>query len=230
MRDIGKNIRDLREQKRLTQDQLAEQLFVTRQTVSNYETGRSRPDVDMLLHIAAALETDVNTILYGIPVPEGRKKDRRRLCWGFVLSAVLAVSAILCYCLSTLLGPRYNLYSLSFARIAILPLGYLIWGWTTLQLTGFLLGRQIPVTPWMKCVRRIILAVLAICLLWAVAFIGWCAYVTILSLTSSSVSESFDFLTPLTQLFTLIHATHLSPLFLLPGAALWMLGFPSRTA
>ena len=42
MRDIGKNIRDLRQQKHLTQEELAEQLFVTRQTVSNYENGRTR--------------------------------------------------------------------------------------------------------------------------------------------------------------------------------------------
>ena len=61
MRDIGKNIRYLRESKGLTQDQLAEKLFVTRQTVSNYETGRTRPDVDMIVSIANVLETDANT-------------------------------------------------------------------------------------------------------------------------------------------------------------------------
>ena len=48
MRDIGKNIRALRTRRGLSQDQLAEALHVTRQTVSNYETGRSRPDVEML--------------------------------------------------------------------------------------------------------------------------------------------------------------------------------------
>jgi len=41
MRDIGKNIRDLRSKRNMTQDELAEKLFVTRQTVSNYETGVS---------------------------------------------------------------------------------------------------------------------------------------------------------------------------------------------
>ena len=34
MRDIGKNIKDLRMRKNMTQDELAEKLFVTRQTVS----------------------------------------------------------------------------------------------------------------------------------------------------------------------------------------------------
>lgn len=41
MRDIGKNIREIRQRKNLTQDQLAQRLFVTRQTISNYETGDS---------------------------------------------------------------------------------------------------------------------------------------------------------------------------------------------
>ena len=73
MRDIGKNIRDLRQQKHLTQEELAERLFVTRQTVSNYENGRTRPDVDQILRLAEIFDTDANAVLYGPPVPEGRK-------------------------------------------------------------------------------------------------------------------------------------------------------------
>lgn len=41
MANVGKNIRRLRTQKHMTQDELAEKLFVSRQTVSNYETGDS---------------------------------------------------------------------------------------------------------------------------------------------------------------------------------------------
>lgn len=41
MNEIGKNIRFLRQQRKMSQDQLAEALHVTRQTVSNYETGVS---------------------------------------------------------------------------------------------------------------------------------------------------------------------------------------------
>ena len=60
MRDIGKNIRDLRQQKHLTQEELAEQLFVTRQTVSNSENGRTRPEVDQILRLAEIFDTDAN--------------------------------------------------------------------------------------------------------------------------------------------------------------------------
>ena len=44
MRDIGANIRRARTRRRLTQDDLAQTVHTTRQTISNYETGRSRPD------------------------------------------------------------------------------------------------------------------------------------------------------------------------------------------
>ena len=39
---IGSNIKKLRTGKKLTQDQLAEKLYVTRQTMSNWERGVSQ--------------------------------------------------------------------------------------------------------------------------------------------------------------------------------------------
>lgn len=75
MRDIGKNIKTIRTQKSMTQDELAEKLFVIRQSVSNYETGRSRPDVQMLMKIAEALEVDMQELLYE-PVSAGERKKR----------------------------------------------------------------------------------------------------------------------------------------------------------
>lgn len=41
MANIGKNIRNMRNKNRMTQNELGEKLFVSRQTVSNYETGVS---------------------------------------------------------------------------------------------------------------------------------------------------------------------------------------------
>lgn len=65
MRDIGKNIKSARQHKNMTQDELAEKIYTTRQTVSNYETGKSRPDVEMLVTIADVLEMDVSELIYG---------------------------------------------------------------------------------------------------------------------------------------------------------------------
>lgn len=96
MRDIGKNIRDLRESKNLTQDQLAEKLFVTRQTVSNYETGKTRPDVDMILRIAQVLGTDANCVFYGMPENENRRRELIKAAVT-ALVAIAAVAALLLF-------------------------------------------------------------------------------------------------------------------------------------
>lgn len=55
MANISKNIKKLRKQNNLTQDELAEKLFITRQTISYWETGRSQPALDMLGDLAEAL-------------------------------------------------------------------------------------------------------------------------------------------------------------------------------
>ena len=54
MKQIGARIRVLREKQGLTQQELADRLQVTRQTVSNYEIGRSQPDLEMLEQLAPA--------------------------------------------------------------------------------------------------------------------------------------------------------------------------------
>lgn len=41
MAKIGRNIKEQRMKKGLSQEELAEKLYVTRQTISNYETGVS---------------------------------------------------------------------------------------------------------------------------------------------------------------------------------------------
>ena len=74
---IGSNIRKLRTAAGLTQDRLSERLFVTQQTVSNWERGTSRPDLDQLEAIAGALGTDVTALLYGerpLRPPVSRKR------------------------------------------------------------------------------------------------------------------------------------------------------------
>ena len=85
MRDIGKNIRSLRQKRNISQDQLAQTLHVTRQTISNYETGRSRPDVEMLAELARVLDADIKELLYGPTGMEHSARLLRHLAVGAVL-------------------------------------------------------------------------------------------------------------------------------------------------
>lgn len=137
MRDIGKNIKALRTAKGMTQEDLAAALFVTRQTVSNYENGRSRPDLDMRLNIAQVLDADTTAILYGPPQSPCRKPALIRLAVG---GAALAV----------VWGARLYVAGLNPAELLIVwailaewvlrPLSLFLLGWELLQL-GSLTGK-----------------------------------------------------------------------------------------
>lgn len=65
MNSFDNNLKRLRRQRNLKQEELAQRLHVTRQTVSGWETGRRQPDLDMLPKLAQALDTDVHELIYG---------------------------------------------------------------------------------------------------------------------------------------------------------------------
>lgn len=66
--NIGSVICDLRKQRGMTQERLAEMVGVSTPAVSKWETNASCPDVALLAPIARALDTDVNTLLSFSPV------------------------------------------------------------------------------------------------------------------------------------------------------------------
>ena len=53
----------LRTQKGLSQDELAEKLFVTRQAVSRWETGETTPNTETLKLLSAFFDVSINTLL-----------------------------------------------------------------------------------------------------------------------------------------------------------------------
>ena len=53
----------LRQERNLTQQELAQRLFVTRQAVSRWETGETTPGVDMVKLLALVLEVPVGVLL-----------------------------------------------------------------------------------------------------------------------------------------------------------------------
>lgn len=60
---IGEKIIELRKEKKLTQEQLADLLGVSAPAVSKWETDSSYPDITMLCPLARALGTNVDTLL-----------------------------------------------------------------------------------------------------------------------------------------------------------------------
>ena len=61
--NVGKNIMKLRKEHNLTQEELANILFVSPKTVSSYETNRSLPNIEILITIAKAFNVKIDSIL-----------------------------------------------------------------------------------------------------------------------------------------------------------------------
>lgn len=67
----GAFLKELRKEKNITQEELAEQMGVSRRTVSRWETGSNMPDMDVLIDISDFYEVDLREIL------DGERKDKQ---------------------------------------------------------------------------------------------------------------------------------------------------------
>ena len=59
MQSLGEKIRQARREKGMTQEQLAQALFVSRQTVSNWENGKTEPDYQTLVRLSQELGMEI---------------------------------------------------------------------------------------------------------------------------------------------------------------------------
>lgn len=204
MQDIGKNIRRLREEAGLTQEAFAEKLFVTRQTVSNYENGRTRPDLDMLTTIADVLHADVTHILYGIPTPPNRKRLLRQLVTGGIISTLLiSALAVLTPVAQDFARRGYLLAFLQILRLVLAPSAFLVLGWTLMQL-AIVLGVKPPQMRWCKAVKTILLLILLLLALDMAPFLIWQIWCAWQILRCEEVQSSFPFIPVYSHILLLI--------------------------
>lgn len=76
---LQENLKILRTQKGMSQEELADRLNVVRQTVSKWEKGLSVPDSEMLIRIAEVFEVSVGELLGETIVPETEKSELQQL-------------------------------------------------------------------------------------------------------------------------------------------------------
>ena len=72
---LGNNLISLRRMKKMTQEDLADKLGESRQTISKWETGDSIPDMEMGMKLADILQVSLDELMnyssakYSMPVP-----------------------------------------------------------------------------------------------------------------------------------------------------------------
>ncbi len=73
---IGQFLKELRNEQKLTQEQLAERMFVSGRTVSRWETGTNLPDIAILMDLADFYGVDIREILDGQRKEPDMEKDK----------------------------------------------------------------------------------------------------------------------------------------------------------
>ena len=63
--NISNQIKNYRKQKNLSQEELTEKIYVSRQTISNWETGKSYPDVHNLLLLSTLYDISIDELIKG---------------------------------------------------------------------------------------------------------------------------------------------------------------------
>lgn len=112
---IGAFLKELRKQKGLTQQQIAEKFNVSNRTISRWENGNNMPDLDILIEISDYYEVDLREILNGERKSDNMDKEiketvlqavdytnaeterynkRLRICNGIALLLVLSYTLI----------------------------------------------------------------------------------------------------------------------------------------
>ena len=94
--DVGSSIRQLRQQCGLTQEELAKTLYVSRQTISSWESNRSTPDAQSLVMMSALFGVSVDSLVRdGLEtVALTTHQERRRT--GLSLARSAAIGALGC--------------------------------------------------------------------------------------------------------------------------------------
>lgn len=97
MAAIHGNLKQLRQSRGWTQEEVARQMALTRQAVSSHESGRTQPDLETLKRYAEVYQVSIQDILYG-----GHQNQRRRR-WVRRLAAATLADLVLCTLLHSVL-------------------------------------------------------------------------------------------------------------------------------
>ncbi len=97
--NIGDKIKTAREENKLTQTQAAENLMVSRQTVSNWENGKSLPDIISVIRMSELYKISLDELLKGDQTmmekiekdAEARKTEKKIMQYAWIAIAIGAV-------------------------------------------------------------------------------------------------------------------------------------------
>ena len=160
---LAEKILSLRTQRGMSQDDLAEKLEVSRQSVSKWETAQSTPDLDKIIKLANLFGVTVDELVREGEAPQPPEppqpqviyveQEKRGLSPVQVLGVVTEVTGVALAIIGIMGAPL-----LIFAAVALVVLGlplllakkhpWLILGWLAVALSLVVFNPYTSVTPW----------------------------------------------------------------------------------
>ena len=102
--EVGGRIRELRTERGMSQDDLAARVYVSRQTISSWENGKTYPDVQSLLLLSEIFGASVDSLIKGDVETMNETIDRdietmKRLSYVMLGFLLLMIAAMIWVCL-----------------------------------------------------------------------------------------------------------------------------------
>ena len=120
---FGEKLKKLRNEKGLTQDELAERIFVTRTAISKWENDKGYPNIDSLKQLSNLFEVSIDELISDSDVENKKLLDRvqsHRFYW----------CAMACLAVATVCAIVYYFAELSYLYVGSIVgvIGYVIFG------------------------------------------------------------------------------------------------------
>jgi len=127
--DFGAQIKKLRTSRKLTQEQIAQKLNVSRQTISSWENNRNLPDLEMVVLIAQIFNISLDNLILGDPtmtdklVKDGSEMKKTK--WNLYFSLAMIIAGAINFLLFALIGSTVNKNGYLQEPFFLVPIGYL---------------------------------------------------------------------------------------------------------
>ena len=154
---LKENIKTLRKQKGLSQEELSIKLNVVRQTVSKWEQGLSVPDAEMLISISEVFDTPVSTLLGEsikvdnqndlkaisekleiINLQLSKRKESIRKFWHWTFISICLITIIVFIGISTM-GNTYMEWDYNKTEYAVLGVAIHSFGWIFVRIAPIII-------------------------------------------------------------------------------------------
>lgn len=134
--DFGTQMKNLRKEKNMTQEQMAQELGVSRQAVSNWENNKNLPDLEIIIRISRIFSVTLDDLILGGKdemnnmtqklIDDGSENTKLKTALKILaVGAVLMLIGLLCFFLKGITVEYVDAEGFLHENFFFIPIGYL---------------------------------------------------------------------------------------------------------